>query len=173
MNAIVAVTQDWGIGCEGDLLVHEKADMRHFVRHTTGATVVMGDRTLASFPGGRPLKGRRNVVLTVDPDLAAPECPEGTSCEIVRSLDEALATVAGEDPDRVWAIGGGSVYRQLLPYCSYAYVTRFATLLPADTFFPNLDEDESWELDHIEGEDVTADGVAYDFAVYRNLAPLS
>lgn len=168
MNAIVAVTQDWGIGYQNDLLVHEREDMRHFVRHTSGATVVMGDRTLASFPGGRPLKGRRNVVLTIDPALVAPACPEGTSCEIVHSVEEALAAVAGDDPERVWAIGGGSIYRQLLPYCTHAYVTRFATQLPADTFFPNLDEDPQWEFERTEGEGVTAKGVSYDFAVYCN-----
>ena len=170
MNAIVAVTQDWGIGFQGDLLIHEREDMRHFVRHTAGATVVMGDRTLASFPGGRPLKGRRNIVLTIDDSLQAPACAEDTSCEIVRSIDEALAVVAEEDSDRVWAIGGASVYRQLLPLCKRAYVTRFATTLPADVFFPNLDADPSWEVERVDEGGVTSEGVTYDFAVYRNLA---
>ena len=170
MNAIVAVTQDWGIGRGGDLLIHDRADMRHFVRHTAGATVVMGDRTLASFPGGRPLKGRRNVVLTIDPDLQVPECPEGTSCELVYSLNEALAAVAGEDPDRVWLIGGASVYRQLLPHCQHAVVTRFATTMDADVYFPNLDEDPQWTLEAVEEGGVTDAGVTYDFATYRNLA---
>lgn len=170
MNAIVAVTQDWGIGRKGDLLINERADMQHFVRHTRGATVVMGDRTLASFPGGRPLKGRRNVVLTIDPELEAPACPEGTTCEIVYSVDEALTTVADEDPDTVWAIGGASVYRQLLPYCTRALVTKFETTLPADVYFPNLDEDPSWVLESSEEGGVTADGVAFRFTVYRNTA---
>jgi dihydrofolate reductase len=169
MNAIVAVTQDWGIGRKGDLLINERADMQHFVRHTRGQTVVMGDRTLASFPGGRPLKGRRNVVMTIDPTLEAPACPEGTTCEIVHSVDEALAAVASEDPDTVWAIGGASVYRQLLPHCARAVVTKFETTLPADVYFPNLDEDEGWELAGIDGTGVTDAGIAYDFATYRNL----
>ncbi len=167
MNAIVAVTQDWGIGRGGDLLIHERADMRHFVRHTAGSTVVMGDRTLASFPGGRPLKGRRNVVLTIDPDLQAPACPEGTTCEIVHSLDEALAAVADCDPDRVWAIGGASVYRQLLPHCTRAIVTRFETTLPADVYFPNLDEDPSWQVERVEEGGVTDQGVPFSFVTYR------
>lgn len=170
MNAIVAVTQDWGIGRKGDLLINERADMQHFVRHTRGATVVMGDRTLASFPGGRPLKGRRNVVLTIDPELEAPDCPEGTTCEIVHSVDEALAAVAGEDPDTVWAIGGASVYRQLLPHCTRAVVTKFETTLPADVYFPNLDEDEAWVLESSEDGGTTADGVDFRFTVYRNTA---
>ena len=170
MNCIVAVTQDWGIGRGGDLLIHDRADMRHFVRHTKDATVVMGDRTLASFPGGRPLKGRRNVVLTIDPDLRVPECPEGTSCELVYGLDEALAAVASEDPDQVWLIGGASVYRQLLPQCRRAIVTRFATTMDADVYFPNLDEDEQWVLERVEDGGVTEAGVSYDFATYRNVA---
>ena len=170
MNAIVAVTEDWGIGYEGALLVNERADMQHFVRHTKGSTVVMGDRTLASFPGGRPLKGRRNIVLTIDRDLVAPPCPDGTSCEIVYSIDEALAAVAKDDPERVWAIGGASVYRQLLPHCTRALVTRFSTTLPADAFFPNLDEDADWVLEESQDGGVTSDGVAFSFTVYRNTA---
>lgn len=170
MIAIVAVTQDWGIGCEGDLLIHEPQDMRHFVSHTRGATVIMGDRTLASFPGGRPLKGRRNVVLTIDPALEVPPCPAGTSCELVRSIDEALAAVAGEDPDGVWVIGGASVYRQLLPSCSHAIVTKFETTLPADTFFPNLDEDPTWEVERVEGGGVSVEGVPFSFVTYRRVA---
>lgn len=169
MNAIVAVTQDWGIGRGGDLLVHERADMRHFVRHTAGATVVMGDRTLASFPGGRPLKGRRNIVLTIDPELRAPACPEGTTCEIVHSLDEALAAVADCDPESVWAIGGASVYRQLLPHCTRAIVTKFETTLPADVYFPNLDEDPSWQVESVEEGSITEQGVPFSFVTYRRV----
>lgn len=167
MNAIVAVTKDWGIGRGGDLLVHEKADMARFVAHTRGATVVMGRRTLESFPGGRPLKGRRNVVMTRDATFEAPECPEGTTCEIVHSLDEALEVVANEDPDTVWAIGGAKVYRQLLPHCERAYVTKFETTLPADVFFPNLDEDPAWKVASVEPGGVTADGVAFSFVTYE------
>lgn len=169
MNAIVAVTQDWGIGCGGDLLINERADMRHFVRHTSGATVVMGDRTLASFPGGKPLKGRRNVVMTINPDFVVPACAEGTSCEVVYSLEEALTAVSGEDPSRVWAIGGASVYRQLLPYCTEAYVTKFETTLPADVFFPDLDADPNWVLESVEDAGVSAEGVPFAFTTYRNL----
>ncbi len=173
MNAIVAVTADWGIGLKGDLLINEKADMRHFVEHTRGATVVMGDRTLASFPGGRPLKGRRNVVLTIDPELVAPACAEGTSCEIVYSIEEALATVAGDDPSRVWAIGGASVYRQLLPYCTYAYITKFDVTLPADVYFPDLDADPQWHVIEEGASHYTQDGVRYRFLTYENDAPVA
>ena len=167
MNAIVAVTQDWGIGNGGDLLIHDRTDMRHFVRHTKGATVVMGRRTLESFPGGRPLKGRRNIVLTRDASLAVPPCDEGTTCELVHSVDETLAAVASDDPERVWVIGGAKVYRQLLCFCDRAVVTKFETTIPADVFFPNLDDDPSWELEATEAGGVTADGVGFCFAYYR------
>jgi dihydrofolate reductase len=85
-------------------------------------------------------------------------------------MDEALAAVADEDPDTVWAIGGASVYRQLLPHCTRAMVTKFETVLPADVYFPNLDEDDAWVLESSEEGGTTADGVAYRFTVYRNTA---
>ncbi|MCH4120518.1 MAG: dihydrofolate reductase [Atopobiaceae bacterium] len=162
MNAIVAVCKDWGIGLNGGLLVHSKADMHRFVELTMGGTVVMGRRTLQSFPGG-PLKGRRNVVVTHDPA----SLPEGVVG--VTSPEAALEAVAGEDPSRVWLIGGESVYRALLPHCKRAYVTKFDVTLPADAFFPNLDEDPAWELERTEGSGTTAEGVGYEFCVYRNL----
>ena len=90
LSAIVAVCDDWGIGCEGDMVVSNRADMRHFVACTKGCPVIMGRKTLLSFPGGRPLKNRRNIVLTRDEDFA----PEGV--DVVHSVDEALAAVADE-----------------------------------------------------------------------------
>ena len=107
LSAIVAVCDDWGIGCEGDMVVSNRADMRHFVACTKGCPVIMGRKTLLSFPGGRPLKNRRNIVLTRDEDFA----PEGV--DVVHSVDEALAAVADEPV--AWVIGGGEVYRQILP----------------------------------------------------------
>ena len=87
LSAIVAVCDDWGIGCEGDMVVSNRADMRHFVACTKGCPVIMGRKTLLSFPGGRPLKNRRNIVLTRDESFA----PEGV--DVVHSIDEALAAV--------------------------------------------------------------------------------
>ncbi|MCH4084313.1 MAG: dihydrofolate reductase [Coriobacteriaceae bacterium] len=161
MNAIVAVCDDWGIGLEGQLLVHSRADMHRFVELTMGCTVVMGRRTLASFPGG-PLKGRRNVVVTHDPA----SLPEGVVG--VTSPEAALAAVAGEDPSRVWLIGGESVYRALLPHCARAYVTKFDVTLPADAFFPNLDEDPAWRVESVEEGGVTKRGKAFSFVTYAH-----
>ena len=163
LSAIVAVCDDWGIGIDGGMLVSNRDDMRHFVACTTPGTVVMGRKTLESLPGGRPLKGRRNVVLTRDASFAR----EGA--EVVHSLDEALAAV--ERDERVWVIGGDSVYHALLPYCSRAVVTKNHCVRPADSFFPNLDADPAWEVADVMGEGVTPEGVAYEFVEYRRAAP--
>ncbi len=157
MRAIVAVCRDWGIGKDGDLLVHNKEDMHSFVRHTTGGTVVMGRSTLDSFPGGRPLKNRRNIVLTRQIGFAR----EGV--DVAHSVDEALALVADADPDTVWVIGGASVYRQLLPYCEGAVVTKFDELRDADTFFPDLDADPAFEIAE------TEEGETCRFVTYRRI----
>ena len=133
MDAIVSVTNDWGIGLAGQLLVRNRADMRRFVDLTMGGTVLMGRKTLESFPGG-PLKGRRNVVLTRDESYA----PEGV--DVVHSASEVLEAVSGDE--HVWLIGGESVYRLFLPQCERVYVTKNDVTLPADAWFPDLDEDE-------------------------------
>lgn len=162
MNAIVSVTRDWGIGLRGNLLVRNPRDMRYFRDKTIGGTVICGQTTFLSFPGGA-LRGRRNVVLSLDPDFAA----EGA--EVVRSLDEALAAVAADEPDAVWVIGGESVYRQLIDLCERAYVTKNDVVLEADAYFPNLGADESWQVADVEGKGVTDDGIAYSFVVYERV----
>lgn len=165
MNAIVSVTSDWGIGNQGSLIVRNRADMRRFVNLTMGGTVLMGRTTFESFPNG-PLKGRRNVVVTRDASYAN----HHPGIECAHSLDEALALVECDDPDTVWLIGGESLYRALLATCARCYVTRNQTVVPADAFFPNLDEDASWELEQVEEGGMTAEGVPFDFATYRNTA---
>ena len=164
LKAIVAVCDDWGIGRAGDMVVANRADMRHFVRCTKGHAVIMGRKTLESFPGGRPLKDRRNIVLTRDATFAR----EGV--EVVHSVDEAIAAVAEED--EAWVIGGAEVYRQLLPSCSEAVVTKNHCVRVADAFFPNLDEDPAWRVAATDGGYVVAagegdEGVAYDFVTYE------
>ncbi|WP_417803130.1 dihydrofolate reductase, partial [Thermophilibacter provencensis] len=109
LSAIVAVCDDWGIGLDGGMIVENREDMRHFVACTTGHPVIMGRRTLESLPGGRPLRNRRNVVLTRDATFS----PEGV--EVARGVEEALDAVAGEE--EAWVIGGGQVYELLLPHC--------------------------------------------------------
>ena len=127
LSAIVAVCDDWGIGCEGDMVVSNRADMRHFVACTKGCPVIMGRKTLLSFPGGRPLKNRRNIVLTRDESFA----PEGV--DVVHSIDEALAAVADERclGDRWWRC-----LSAVLPYCVEAEVTHNHCTHAVDTYFP-------------------------------------
>lgn len=164
LKAIVAVCDDWGIGLDGGMIVENRADMRHFVACTKGHAVIMGRKTLESFPGGRPLKDRRNIVLTRDASF------ERAGVEVVRSVDEALSAVAGED--EAWVIGGAEVYRQLLPFCAEAVVTKNRCVRPADTFFPNLDDDPAWHIDARDGGHVVAEGegdagVEYEFVTYE------
>ena len=159
LKAIVAVCDDWGIGLDGGMVVENRDDMRHFVTCTTGHPVIMGRRTLESFPGGRPLKNRRNIVLTRDVTFSR----EGV--EVAHSIDEALAAV--ENEDEAWVIGGDQVYRQLLPRCSEAIVTRNHCVRAVDSWFPDLDVDPLWEVKERREGGVTADGVSFDFVTYR------
>ncbi|MBR1828471.1 MAG: dihydrofolate reductase [Atopobiaceae bacterium] len=175
MDAIVSVTRDWGIGLEGDLAVANRADMRRFVQLTCGGrkpseaapgevlgTVVMGRKTFQSFPNGA-LKARRNIVITRD------EAFEALGAEVVHSVDEALALVADCDPSTVWLIGGASIYRQLIGQCRRAHVTMNETVVPADAYFPNLDEDPSWKLVSCEEGGVTPEGVAFSYRTYEHV----
>ena len=158
MNAIVAVDRNWAIGRNNGLLFSLPGDMKHFRTLTSGGTVIMGRRTLDSFPGGRPLPKRRNIVITRDPDFRR----EG--CEIVHHPEEALA-LAG-DGDDVWLIGGGSIYAALLDRCRRACVTQVDTAAPeADVFFPNLDALSAWAVEHT-GEPITENGLTYRFVDY-------
>ncbi len=159
LSAIVAVCDDWGIGLGGGMVVENREDMRHFVACTTGHPVIMGRKTLESFPGGRPLKNRRNIVLTRDRSFS----PEGA--EVVHSVEEALSAVA--DEKEAWVIGGGQVYELLLPHCEKAVVTRNHCVRESDTFFPNLDSDPAWKVDEVREGSITPDGVPFDFATYR------
>ncbi len=175
MDAIVSVTQDWGIGLEGQLAVANRADMRRFVQLTCGGrkpseaapgevlgTVIMGRKTFESFPNGA-LKARRNIVITRDEGFAAP------GAEVAHSVEEAVDLVAGTDPSAVWLIGGESVYRQLLPSCQRAHVTMNEVVVPADAFFPNLDEDPAWELVTCEEGGTTPEGVSFSYRTYERI----
>ena len=170
MRAIVAACDDWGIGLKGDLLVRNPTDMHRYVRLTSGGTVVMGRKTLQSFPGSRPLRGRRNIVVTRgELDEALWDgLDAGTTLEVVHSPQEALAAVEDTDPDRVWLIGGANLYEQLIDDCSEAVVTFNHCVVPADTFFPNLDEREGWHVDKREMGGTTADGIPFEYVTYRH-----
>ena len=143
MNLIVAADANWGIGKENKLLVSIPADMKFFRTTTTGKVVVMGRKTLESFPGGLPLKNRVNIVITRDKNYKAKDAV------IVHSIEEALEEVKKYQSEDVYVIGGDSIYRQMLPYCDKAHVTKIDFAYEADTFFPNLDEDAQLSLIHI------------------------
>lgn len=156
MNLIVAVDENWGIGRDGDQLVYLRADLQHFKELTTGHPVILGRKTLATFPGGRPLKGRRNLILSRDPAF----CPEGA--EVYRDLDSLLA----DAPEDAFVIGGESVYRALLDRCDTAYVTRIFARFPADRHFPDLDASERWLLAE-RGPVLEENGISFQYLTYR------
>lgn len=158
MDLIVAVDRNWAIGKDGDQFVYLSGDLKNFKNTTMGHPVILGRRTLSTFPGGRPLKGRRNLVLSRDPDFH----PEGA--EVFPDL-ESLLTAAPEDS---FVIGGGSVYRSLLPYCDRAYVTRLDGAWEADTWFPDLDRDPEWRQTQTSAP-MEENGVAYVFTVYERV----
>ena len=157
MELIVAVYDDWGIGCEGTQPVALSADRKFFRETTRGAMVIVGRRTIADFPGQKPLPGRVNVALTRQ-DLDIP------GFTVVHSPEEALELA--KTAQRAMVIGGGAVYRRMLPYCDTAYITKVHCTVPCDTYFPNLDAMDDWYLaETIQSGD--ENGIAYDICLYK------
>ena len=156
MNVIVAVDANWAIGLGGDQLCYIPADLKRFQRLTTGHPVLLGRKTLATFPGGRPLKNRRNLILSADPAFA----PAGA--EVFRTMEEALAAA----PADTFVIGGESVYRQALDRCDRAYVTKIEKAFPADRWFPDLDADPAWIITEEEGP-FQHEGLRYSYVTYQ------
>lgn len=163
MKAIAAVDKNWGIGLKGKLLVQIPADQRFFRETTTGQVVVMGRKTLESFPGGSPLKNRVNIVLT----RGGSSLPDGV--EVAHSIEELKDILERHEDKEIYCIGGEEVYRQLLPLCDECYITKIDKSYEADAFFPNLDKDPEWELVHDGGEDEeeTYFDLIYHFLKYR------
>ena len=159
MELIVAVYEDWGIGRDGTQPIALKADRKFFRETTRGAMVIVGRRTIEDFPDKKPLPGRINVALSRN----ATEIEGFTVCH---SPEEALALA--KTAQRAMVIGGGSIYRQLLPYCDVAYVTKVGIQPESDTFFPDLDADKCWNLDKIlqSGEE---DGIPYQMCRYTRI----
>ena len=162
MNLIVAVDKNWAIGLGNKLLVSIPADMKFFRQTTTGKVVVMGRKTLESFPGGQPLKNRTNIIITRDP---AYQVKDGI---VVSTIEEAVEELKKYKEEDIFVIGGESIYRQMLPYCKTAFVTKIDHAYDADTFFPNLDEMEDWKLTGI-SEDQTYFDLEYVFARYERV----
>lgn len=161
MDMIVAVDLNWGIGYNGTQPVVIPEDRKFFRETTAGSTVIVGRRTLADFPGGRPLKNRRNIVLSSQKDLVIPDA------EVVHGLDELKTALESAD-GKVFVIGGDSVYKLLMPYCEHAIITKICAAPEADRFIENLDEAENWTLLE-KGETKCHEGIEYSFDTYKNL----
>ena len=162
MNLIVAVDKNWAIGCNNRLLVSIPSDMKFFRETTMGKVVVMGRKTLESFPGGQPLKNRTNIVITSDSDYKVKDAI------VVPSIEAAVEELKKYEEEDIYVIGGESIYRQMLPYCKMAYVTKIDHAYDADTFFLNLDEMEDWKLTGVTEEQTYFD-LEYVFARYERI----
>ena len=160
MKAILAADKNWGIGYNNHLLVSIPSDMKFFRQTTTGKVVVMGRKTLESFPNGMPLKNRTNIVLTGNQNYQVKDAI------VVHSEDELMEEFKKYDTDDVYVIGGESVYRMMLPYCDTAYVTKIDRAFQADTFFPNLDEMDEWVMTE-ESEEQTCFDLEFCFTKYE------
>ncbi|MCC2256017.1 dihydrofolate reductase [Ruminococcus sp. CLA-AA-H200] len=160
MKAILSADRNWGIGFNNRLLVRIPSDMKFFRETTTGKVVVMGRKTLESFPNGLPLKNRTNIVLTGSSSYQVKDAV------IVHSEKELLEELKKYNPDDIYVIGGESVYRMMLPYCDTVYVTKIDRAFQADTFFPNLDEMPEWEMTE-ESEEQTCFDLEFCFTKYE------
>lgn len=163
MKAIVAVDKRWGIGKNNGLLFHLPADMKYFRENTTGKVVVMGSNTLLSFPGGKPLKNRTNIVLW-------PGGEKREDCIVADSLAELKEILRAYPPDDVFVIGGGMFYRTMLPYCTEVLVTKVDADGDATVFYENLDLRPEWSCVSA-SEPVEDGGYRLRFTVYRNASP--
>ena len=162
MNLIVAVDENWAIGKGNNLLVSIPQDMKFFRETTMGKVVVMGRKTLETFPGGQPLKKRTNIVITSDKNYSVKDAI------VVHSIEEALEELKKYDDDEIFVIGGESIYRQMLPYCDLAHVTKIHHGYEADTYFPNLDEMDDWEVTGV-SEEQTYFNLEYEFVRYERV----
>lgn len=160
MNIIVAADENWAIGNKDKLLVSIPNDQKHFREETTGKVVVLGRKTLQTFPQGHPLKNRTNIILSRDKNY------EVKDATVVHSVEELLEELKKFDTEDVYIIGGESIYRQMLPYCDVAHVTKIDHKYEADTYFPNLDNDPEWEIT-ADSDEQTYFDIAYTFLKYQ------
>ncbi len=159
MNVIAAVDANWAIGYKNELLVKIPNDQKWFQKITTGKVVVMGRKTMETFPNGMPLKNRTNIVLTGDRALRVKDA------ELVYGIEELLDKLKQYNTEDVYVIGGESVYEELLPYCDTAYITKIDYTYQADRYFPNLDNDADWHIES-ESEEQTYFDLEYYFVKY-------
>ncbi|NLK38588.1 MAG: dihydrofolate reductase [Epulopiscium sp.] len=162
MILIAAVDENWGIGYQGELLARLSKDMNFFRTKTTDNIIIMGRKTLESFPKKTPLPNRINIVLTNNTQYA---CEGAILCH---SIAEVVDTVKQYPDKDCYIVGGGSVYEEFLPYCDTAYITKFASSFPADTYLKNLDASHEWELTH-QSETFEEKGISFSFVTYKRV----
>lgn len=162
MNMIVAVDNNWAIGNKGELLIRIPNDHKFFREETTGKVVVLGRKTLETFPQGIPLKNRTNIILSTNPDYKVKDAV------IVHSVDELMEELGKYNSEDVYIIGGDSIYRQLLPYCDVAHITKIDHSYQADAYFPNLDEMPEWKVTACSDEQTYFD-ITYEFVKYEKI----
>ena len=160
MNFIVAVTNDYAIGKDNDLLFHLPTDLKYFKATTLNKVVVMGDRTYFSLPK-RPLPNRINIVLSNNPEF------NEQGIVIVRNLDELFSEIEKYDPNDVFVTGGASVYNLLMDYCDKAYITKIDKIVPADTYINNIEKMGNWKLES-SSDTQTENGLDFSFKVFKN-----
>lgn len=163
ITAIVHVDKEWGIGKGNDMMFSIPKDMKFFRETTMGHTVVMGGNTLRSFPGQKPLKNRVNIVLS--------RGQVRDDCVIVRSYEELKKELKARENEEIFIIGGGEIYKALLPYCHFALVTKVDAVGGAEVFFPNLDKTENFVCVD-EGEPIEDNGYTIRFTAYKNTSVL-
>lgn len=162
MNIIVAVDSSWGIGNDNKLLVRIPNDHKFFREETMGKVVVLGRKTLDTFPGKRPLEGRTNIVLSANREL------EVKGATVVHSIKELLEELKKYNSDDVYITGGTSIYEQMLQYCDVAHITKINHEYVADSYFPNLDIMEDWEITARSDEQTYFD-LEYEFIKYERI----
>ena len=158
MEAIVAVYSDWGIGARGTQPIVIPEDRRRFAQLTKGATVIVGRRTLADFPGGKPLKGRENLVISR-------QDTEIEGARVVHTMQEAVD--AAQNAEKVFVLGGASIYMGMFPYLDRIYVTKIGATPKSDAYFPNLDSLPDWKC--VEEEPFTSGEYECSFCTYERI----
>lgn len=160
MNLIVAVDENWAIGNKNELLISIPADHKMFRQETTGKVVVLGRKTLETFPQGLPLKNRTNIILSTNPAYKVKDAV------VVHSVEELLEELKKYNTEDVYIVGGESIYRQMLPYCNVAHVTKIDYAYRADAYFPDLDQMPEWEIT-ADSEEQTYFDITYHFVKYE------
>ena len=162
MNLFVAVDENWAIGNKNELLIRIPADHKMFRQETTGKVVVLGRKTLDTFPQGLPLKNRINIIMSTNPSYKVKDAV------VVHSVEELLKELEQYDTEDVYIIGGESIYRQMIPYCDVAHVTKIDHAYEADAYFPNLDEMPEWQITADSDEQSYFD-ITYHFLKYERM----